>query len=190
MSDKERIAELEGELEQVRSSQSGSDRAVVALKKENTELREQLESTGKKKGAEDDEKAHATAEREKLLDRREHVFELSLEKGIDPKVALTVLGLDETTSDDENRLDAIGEIKQATKDGLLRDNGRLPHETVKLKFDVMPPEQYNRLSDYELQQIPPEEHGKIIDEAISVEKKKRSGGTLRARLSRAFGGGE
>ena len=167
---------LQQELNSVRASQSGSDKRV-------SELTKQLEQK------QENESEKVVAEKERNLDRREKALNIAVERGLDPKTVFSLLGLDDETTD-EDRIDAIAGIKQNAKNDLLRENGVKPHETIKLKFDVMPPSQYNALSDDQLEGLPPEEHNKIIDKAIEAEKQKRSGGSLRARLSRAFGGGE
>ena len=68
-------------------------------------------------------------DREKLLERKEKVLSLAVERGIDPRSAFTLLGID-NDSDDADRLDAVLEYgktaEQKTKDQILKDHTRTP----------------------------------------------------------------
>ncbi len=68
-------------------------------------------------------------DREKLLERKETVLSLAVARGLDPKAAFALLGID-SDSTDEDRLDAIAEYAakatQDTKDQILKDHARTP----------------------------------------------------------------
>ena len=127
--------------------------------------------------------------RTSLLDRKERVFTLAAERGLDPKAAISLLGLDEST--DEQRLDNLGVIRQAVVDETLKTNGRRPHESVKLNMSPMSLEAINKLPEDQLKRMNPEVVDKALTDHLADIKNKRGGGSLRSRLtSSLFGGGE
>ena len=83
----------------------------------------------KAKETTDDDPATALDAKAKALDRKETVLSLAIERGIDPKAAFSLLGID-SDSTDEDRLDAIAEYAekatQDTKDQILKNNTRTP----------------------------------------------------------------
>lgn len=68
-------------------------------------------------------------DREKLLERKETVLSSAIERGLDPKAAMALLGIGSEATDDE-RLDLIVEYtqttEQAAKDQILKDHVRNP----------------------------------------------------------------
>ena len=97
-------------------------------------------------------------DREKLLERKEKVLSLAVERGIDPRSAFTLLGID-NDSDDADRLDAIAEYAekatQDTKDQILKDHARNPRKgDPRLSLDPMSLEEINELSDAEILAMP------------------------------------
>jgi hypothetical protein len=118
-------------------------------------------------GAVDTAKAKATAEpdpatvleaKEKLLERKETVLSLAVARGLDPKAAFALLGID-SDSTDEDRLDAIAEYAekatQDTKDQILKDHARNPRKgDPRLSLDPMSLEEINELSDAEILAMP------------------------------------
>jgi hexokinase len=161
MNEHEEIARLRQELEAVRKTQSGSDRQVTLLQQENEKLKNQLEAT-----TADVEKR--LAERAAMLDRRQKVFELCLEKGVDPKMGLSLL----LGSDDSDRLDLLSGMVDDAKKGaveqVLKENGRAP--VVKLDMDGGP------LSLEAISRLPGDRQMKLSAEttnaAVAAERQK------------------
>ena len=133
----------------------------------------------------DDDQAQALAEKAAILDRKERIFALALERGIDPKAALSLLGLDDAT--DDERFDSLDQIRQVAKNEMLRDNGRLPHQGVKLGNGDVTLEQIGAMSEQQQAELSPE----TVDRAFELHNAdKKKGGTLRAQLSGALFGGK
>lgn len=103
----------------------------VELAAENNDLRRQIETARTSQAGAKDLDARAD-----LLDRKERALALALDRGLDPKAAFTLLGLDDAT--DEERLDSLAEHTAATEkaaiERTLRTNGRRI-EQVKLRLD-------------------------------------------------------
>ena len=175
---KERLSASDRAVTQAKESQAGSDREVARLK------RELAEASGEKTSA-----AELLAEKERLLDRRERVFNTAVERGVDPKSALSLLGLDD--ADDEARFEALDTIVQAERDRILKANGRKPHENIRLGAGGdMTLEQINELPDDQIRQLPAEVMNKAWEVAEQESRTRRTGkpSTLRARLAGVFGG--
>ena len=131
----------------------------------------------------DDDAATALAEKAALLERRERVLNLAAEKGIDPKIAFSLLGLDD--SDDAERLDSLESIRQAERDRILKANGRTFTDVKLRNVGEITLEDINRMSDAEQAQLSPEITNRALDNYVENNKKT---GTLRAALTGAFGG--
>lgn len=105
-------------------------------------------------------------DREKLLERKEKALSLAVERGIDPKKAFALLGID-NDSDDEDRLNAIAaygaSTEQKTKDAILAEHVRNPRKgDPRLSLDPMSLEEINKLSDAEILAMP----GDVMDAAF------------------------
>ena len=131
----------------------------------------------------DDGQAQANAERAATLDRKERIFNLAIERDIDPKTALSLLGLDD--ADDAERLDSLEAIRQSERDRILKANGRTFNDVKLRSAGELTLEEISRMPDHVQENLAPE----ITDKALSnyIESKKGSG-TLRAALTGAFGG--
>ncbi len=85
--------------------------------------------TAKAKATDEPDPATVLEAKEKLLERKETVLSLAVARGLDPKAAFALLGID-SDSTDEDRLDAIAEYAakatQDTKDQILKDHVRNP----------------------------------------------------------------
>ena len=83
----------------------------------------------KAKETPDDPAKTSLEDREKLLERKETVLSAAIERGLDPKAAMALLGIGSDATDEE-RLDLIAEYtqatEQATKDQILKDHVRTP----------------------------------------------------------------
>ncbi len=68
-------------------------------------------------------------DREKLLERKETILSAAIDRGLDPKAAMALLGIGSDATDEE-RLDLIVEYtqttEQAVKDQILKDHARTP----------------------------------------------------------------
>ena len=131
----------------------------------------------------DDDAATALAEKAALLERRERVLNLAVEKGIDPKIAFSLLGLDD--SDDAERLDSLESIRQAERDRILKANGRTFNDVKLRSAGELTLEEISRMPDHVQENLAPEITNKALDE---YTERKKGSGTLRAALSGAFGG--
>ena len=118
-------------------------------------------------------------DREKLLERKETVLSLAVARGLDPKAAFALLGID-SDSTDEDRLDAIAEYAakatQDTKDQILKDhvrNPRISDISTETPDDQIlgNPEHY-----------PPDIVNAALDRGMAKEREKRT-------LRQVMGGG-
>jgi hypothetical protein len=162
------VEELKRELINVRKAQAGSDREVGRLKSENAELLKQLEE---RNGEEQ------LGEKERELDRRQRILELSMEKGIDPRTALDIL----TSQDEGDAVDRLSAALTGQKleaaDEFARKNGRTVKEA---KLD-MAGIGYRRMAE-----MPNDEFEKLPASAVNraMENELKSSNTLRSKLEK------
>ena len=171
------IDRLQIENASIKSAQQGSDRRVTLL----TEELEKIKPTEAPPPA---TVSNQITEREKLLDRKERVLILAMEKGINPQEAFSLLGLD-GDRDDETRLGdyqtQVEGIKQTERKAIAKENGKNPYKNVTLSFDVPPIEKLLKMSPEKIRTYPTEKITEVVDE---FEGKKPS---LRDRIARRLG---
>jgi len=183
------VAELEAQIEHIRTSQAGSDKTVTRLQAENAELQQKLEAATEKAEDEKTDAEKKAADREALLNRRERVFNLAIEKNIDPKTAFSLLGLtDESDAEKlENAAEREKEIRQAAINEFMKDNGRIPHKSVRLRTEPMTLQEIAKLPADVQAGLAPEVTNQAVDRHLEEKKKGKS---TRAWLSKTFSGGE
>jgi len=167
----------------IKGFQSASDRRVQELVVENDTLKEQLgeEPREKKKPADKDSGDKDLAAKTAALDRKERVFTMAVERGLDPREALGILGGDDL----EGQFEALDTLRQAERDATLKANGRAPHQTIQLQMNPMSIEAINALPDEQIKRLDPE----MVDDALTKhlwEGRKKN--TMRAKLTRSLGG--
>lgn len=185
---------MTADLDRSKQAQGGSDRAVMRLQGELADLKKQLEGTvtepvtppttapapEKQTTAENLEKAV------ELQNRRESVFKLALEHGVDPSAALTLLGLDD--SDDVDRIAVVDQIRQTERNSVLKENGRTPGGGLRLKMEPLDLAAINAMPESEIKKLPPA----LVDDALTKhidELKAEHNPSTRKRLTqRLFGG--
>ena len=130
---------------------------------------------GKDDKADDDDKGPDP------IERRAQIVMLAHEKGIDPKLALSLV----FGEDDEAVIDGLAEygesVRLQTTDRFLRENGRSPEKGVKLRLDEdLSLEQIAAMSEAEQSRLSPETVSRAI-ERNAEERRRRS--STRARLT-------
>ena len=152
------------------------------------ELRAENERLKAEKTPDPAEKLSAElAQKTAILDRRERVLGLAIQKGLDPEKTFALLGLD--GADDEVMLDRIATneetVAKDTRNQVLRDNGRSPHTSVKLggklTADVL-----DRMGDDQLSQISP----RVVAEALAEADSRGTRPTLRQKIANDLRGTE
>ncbi len=118
-------------------------------------------------------------DREKLLERKETVLSLAVARGLDPKAAFALLGID-SDSTDEDRLDAIAEYAakatQDTKDQILKDHARTPRIS---QLSTETPDDHILANP---EHYPPDIVNAALDRGMAKEREKRT-------LRQVMGGG-
>ena len=128
-------------------------------------------------------------DREKLLERKETVLSSAIERGLDPKAAMALLGIGSDDATDDERLDLIVEYtqttEQATKDAILKEHTRNPR-LGSLDMTPMSLEQIAELPDHVQAKLPPS----VTEPALQAHiDKRKSLPTPRADIrTRLFGG--
>ncbi len=117
--------------------------------------------------------------KEKLLERKETVLSLAVARGLDPKAAFALLGID-SDSTDEDRLDAIAEYAakatQDTKDQILKDHVRNPRIS---QLSTETPDDHILANP---EHYPPDIVNAALDRGMAKEREKRT-------LRQVMGGG-
>ena len=122
-----------------------------------------------------------------ILDRRERVLGLAIQKGLDPEKTFALLGLD--GADDDAMIDRIA-TNEATIVGeartmWLRQNGRTPHGSIKLG-DKLSADVLDRMGDDQLSQISP----RVVAEALADADSLSTRPTLRQKIANDLRGTE
>jgi predicted RNase H-like nuclease (RuvC/YqgF family) len=157
------------ELQQKLSEQNNTFQSKFSeIKKEKTELENIIEKTNNNK--EED-----YLKRSELLDRKQRVLEISLDKGIAPQEALDLLGLN--GMDDSDRLDLLGDMKSNMEldaaDKFAKSHGTTPFFSLpktSLSYD-----QILKMDDSDIAKLP----SSVIEMAQEKVKPRR---TLRDRI--------
>ena len=116
------------------------------------------------------------------FDRKLQIFDMAIERGLDPRHALALLG----EGDDDQKLDAISDIKKSATDAFLKGNGRNPLHDVQMRLDPMTPAAAAMLPADQMKKLPPETLENIGRQISENESAAKGGGSLRERLSRTL----
>ena len=184
----EKLLEVQEENARLRDRVSNADRNVTKHLETVKELKAALDGNDtddKPEPAAPDKATNELDRRREDLDRRERVLSLSLERGIDPRQAFDLLGLD--GADDAERLDRFAEhddqIRSKTREGILGANGRTP--TKNLFTAELTAAHLDRMPDDMLKNI----STSVLSEALQrAEPEQQKRPTLRSRISAALGG--
>ena len=182
----EQLNTMRTENEKLKKAVSNADRTVSGHLAENRRLQALVDGEDDKPGfVEPGEATDELDRRREELDRRERVLSLSLERGIDPRQAFDLLGLD--GADDAERLDRFAEhddqIRSKTREGILGANGRTP--TKNLFTAELTAAHLDRMPDDMLKNI----STSVLSEALQrAEPEQQKRPTLRSRISAALGG--
>ena len=169
----------------IRKSQGNVDRI-------NTELREELDriktlESGNGSDPSDPGDPEPVEVEKAAFDRKLQIFDMAIERGLDPRHALALLG----EGDDDQKLDAISDIKKSATDAFLKGNGRNPLHDVQMRLDPMTPAAAAMLPADQMKKLPPETLENLGKQISENERAAKGGGSLRERLSKTlFGRGE
>ena len=169
------VEELERQLAEIKKAQSGSDRMVQQLTAERDDPRAKLE-----------EATTATdsklAQREKEIERRQRIVELSIEKNLDPKVVTSMLAANDEAEAVDAVADALDKKKLEAADEFAKKNGR--------RVQVSNVE--GGYSYEELLRMPNHELSRLSDatfERATGEARQKQTETRRAKIMRELSGG-
>lgn len=181
------VDRLERELAKLKQQQAGSDRTVTQLKKEREDLNAEwqkrfatLKTEKESALARVEELQAGTDLKKSMLDRKEKVLELALEKGIKPQEAFDLLGLSD--KDDEEVLDGLLEretdIRLEERENFLKKHGRKVETGL---LDSLPDYKgLQQMTDREIQSL-----GSGINRIMDKELKKQRP-TVKKRLWEAI----
>jgi len=158
--------ELQKQLEDIKKAQAGSDRRVRELTDENQELKKQL-----------DEKQAGKQNHEAMLERKQRVWEMASEKGMDPKTAMTLI----FGEDDEEKLDLLEtteqDIRLEERDAFAKKYGRTVQSVDLNKISSPTYQDFMSMSDEQIKRLPANSVNRAIDNELSAKR-----GTVRSKL--------
>lgn len=163
----EQYNELQRQLEETKKAQAGSDRTVQ-------ELKAQLEA--ERSGKQDE--TEKSKQQQVLLNRKQRVFEKSLEMGRDPKYDVSLLFGD---MDDEEKLEYLdqreNELVYKEREDFVKKNGRRPAD---ININSIPAPGWDdilKMSDQQIKDLP----DSTIENAKNTKKAEQKL-TMRDRL--------